>query len=183
MRPERNELSHSGRVARTSCCLEFLRRCVKWLTDGIEITCESGAKVGRRTRASRHARQGRLQSNVEEGASLRHTSHRSCGHRRLPAANLRCLFVYAALGCVASLTSSAGTTTYTYDVHGRLKVVRAPTGSDQTATTHVYDAAGNRESVVTAFEDITLPNPPTGLSAAAAQAFDLIRLSGASGCR
>jgi chitodextrinase len=61
-------------------------------------------------------------------------------------------------------------------VHGRLKVVRAPTGSDRTATTHVYDAAGNRESVVVAFEDITPPNPPTNLSASA-QAFDRIRVT------
>jgi YD repeat-containing protein len=106
---------------------------------------------------------------------LRHTSHPSFRRRRLSARDVRRLSVFA-LGCVAGLTSSADTTTYTYDVHGRLKVVRAPTGPDRTSTTHVYDAAGNRESVVVAFEDITPPNPPTGLSAAA-QAFDLVRLT------
>jgi chitodextrinase len=84
--------------------------------------------------------------------------------------------VVAALGYAIALPSHAGTTVYTYDVHGRLKTVATPNGSDQTVTTNTYDDAGNRESVVVEFDDITPPNPPTNLTASA-QAFDRIRLN------
>ena len=46
------------------------------------------------------------------------------------------------------VSSYAGTTTYTYDVHGRLITVAAPSGADQSITTNTYDNAGNRQAVV-----------------------------------
>jgi YD repeat-containing protein len=53
------------------------------------------------------------------------------------------LFVWA-----VALSSYAGTTTYTYDVHGRLITIATPNGTDQSITTNSYDNAGNRHSVV-----------------------------------
>ncbi len=81
-----------------------------------------------------------------------------------------------AFGCVLAQPSNAGTTTYTYDVHGRIQTVTTPVGTDQNSTTYTFDAAGNRVSVVSIFSDLTPPNPPTGLTAVA-QASDRIRLN------
>jgi chitodextrinase len=78
--------------------------------------------------------------------------------------------------CVLALPSRADTTTYVYDVHGRLTTVRSPNGIDQTVTTYTLDNAGNREAVAITVADITPPNTPTGLTATA-QAFDRIRLN------
>lgn len=78
--------------------------------------------------------------------------------------------------CAVALSSYAGTTSYVYDVHGRLTTVVTPNGTDQSITTNSYDHAGNRQSVVISFADITPPNPPTNLTASAL-AFDLIRLN------
>jgi YD repeat-containing protein len=74
-----------------------------------------------------------------------------------------------------AVAAQAGTTTYTYDVHGRLKTVTSPVGTDQSTTTYGYDNAGNRLSVITQLLDTTPPNAPTALTAAA-QAFDRIQL-------
>ena len=82
----------------------------------------------------------------------------------------------AALCVCAAFTAYGGTTSYEYDVHGRLKKAVMPNGTDQTTTAYTLDNAGNRGSVVVSFQDITLPNPPTNLSAVA-QAFDRIRLT------
>jgi chitodextrinase len=86
------------------------------------------------------------------------------------------LLVLAEIACAVPPPVEAGVTTYTYDVHGRLKTVTIPSGADQTVTTNSYDNAGNRTSLVNLFSDITAPNTPTGL-VAAAQAFDRIGLS------
>ena len=78
--------------------------------------------------------------------------------------------------CAVALSSYAGTTTYTYDVHGRLTTVATPNALDQSITTNSYDNAGNRLSVVVTSVEATPPNPPTNLTATA-QAFDVIRLN------
>jgi chitodextrinase len=79
-------------------------------------------------------------------------------------------------GCAVGLLAYAGTTTYTYDVHGRLRVVVSPNGTDQSVTSVTLDNSGNRTAVVVSFVDTTPPNPPTGLTATAL-AFDRIRLN------
>lgn len=68
--------------------------------------------------------------------------------------------------------ATAGTTTYDYDVHGRLKDVFSPNGTDQTSVVYTYDAAGNRVLVKTS----TPPHAPATL-AATAISYDTIRLS------
>jgi hypothetical protein len=84
----------------------------------------------------------------------------------------RALFVFA-----AALSSYAGTTTYTYDVHGRLTTISSPNGAlDQSVTTNSYDNAGNRLSVVVTAVEATPPNPPTNLTATALS-FDSIRFN------
>jgi YD repeat-containing protein len=83
--------------------------------------------------------------------------------------------LFSVLGTL-SISASAGTTSYTYDVHGRLKTVVSPNGSDQTTLTYSFDNADNPWQVVTTSQDLTPPNVPTGLSAVA-QAFDRIRLN------
>jgi YD repeat-containing protein len=80
------------------------------------------------------------------------------------------------LVCAVALTSYAGTTSYTYDVHGRLVAIAVPNGSQQSITTNSYDNAGNRQSVVVIVSETTPPNTPTNLTATA-QALDLIRLN------
>lgn len=75
-----------------------------------------------------------------------------------------------------ALTSYAGTTSYTYDVHGRLVTLATPNGSEQSITTNSYDNAGNRESVVVTSAETTPPNAPTNLTATAL-AMDSIRLN------
>jgi hypothetical protein len=91
-------------------------------------------------------------------------------------AGARCTLGGALVVCAVALSSYAGTTSYVYDVHGRLTTVVTPNGIDQSVTTNSYDNAGNRQSVVVTFADITAPNPPTNLTASAL-AFDLIRLN------
>lgn len=92
-------------------------------------------------------------------------------------AGARCTLAGAYFVCTVALSSYAGTTTYTYDVHGRLTTIATPNGAlDQSITTNSYDNAGNRQSVVVTSVEATPPNPPTNLTAAA-QALDLIRLS------
>jgi YD repeat-containing protein len=82
-----------------------------------------------------------------------------------------------AFASLLALTSYAGTTTYTYDVHGRLTSVTAPSGSlDKTVTNYSYDNTGNRQQIVVSFQDHTPPNPPTGLSATA-QSYSWIQLN------
>src|SRR5687767_5927649 len=54
----------------------------------------------------------------------------------------------ALLVSALALASYAGTTNYTYDVHGRLVITAAPNGSEQSITTNSYDNAGNRQSVI-----------------------------------
>ncbi len=84
----------------------------------------------------------------------------------------RALFIFA-----AALSSYAGTTTYTYDVHGRLTTISSPNGAlDQSVTTNSYDNAGNRLSVIVTAVEATPPNPPTNLTATALS-FDQIRLN------
>ena len=87
---------------------------------------------------------------------------------------------FRAIGCLflagAALTSQAGTTSYTYDVHGRLKTVTSPSGADEVLTTLTFDNADNRTSFAIATTDLTPPYVPTGLSAVA-QAFDRIQLN------
>jgi hypothetical protein len=78
--------------------------------------------------------------------------------------------------CIFALPSEADTTTYVYDVHGRLTTVKSPNGIDQTVTIYSLDNTGNRQSVAITVADITPPNTPTGLTATA-QAFDRIRLN------
>ena len=90
--------------------------------------------------------------------------------------NARWTLTGALLVCAVALTSYAGTTSYTYDVHGRLVTLATPNGSEQSITTNSYDNAGNRQSVVVTSAETTPPNPPTNLTATA-QAMDLIRLS------
>ena len=65
------------------------------------------------------------------------------------------------------MTADAGTTSYTYDVHGRLKTVSTPIAADTSTTTYTLDDAGNRTAVVTTFIDVTRPNPPASLTAQA----------------
>ena len=95
---------------------------------------------------------------------------------RLCARRIRRVLTVLAVGCVLAAPSSAGTTTYEYDVHGRIKTVTTPVGTDQNLTQYSFDASGNRQSVVSTFSDLTPPNPPTGLTAVA-QASDRIRLN------
>jgi len=81
------------------------------------------------------------------------------------------------VGGVLAFASYAGTTTYTYDVHGRLTSVTAPSGGlDKTVTTYSYDNTGNRQQVVVQFQDHTPPNPPTALTATA-QSYSWIQLN------
>ena len=61
--------------------------------------------------------------------------------RRRSAAKLA-----AALLALSSVTAIAGAVTYTYDKLGRLKTA---TYSNGVVVTYIYDAAGNRTSVVT----------------------------------
>jgi YD repeat-containing protein len=88
----------------------------------------------------------------------------------------RWTFAGALLACAIALTSYAGTTSYSYDVHGRLVTIAAPNGSAHSITMNSYDNAGNRQSVVVTGSETTPPNPPTNLTATA-QAVDLIRLN------
>jgi YD repeat-containing protein len=67
--------------------------------------------------------------------------------------------------CFFAVTSHAGTTSYTYDVHGRLKTQTFANGTDAVTITNNLDNAGNRTSLVTVSVDATGPNVPTGLSA------------------
>jgi chitodextrinase len=78
--------------------------------------------------------------------------------------------------CIFAFPSNADTTTYVYDVHGRLTTVKSPNGLNQTVTSHTLDNTGNRETVAVTVVDVTPPNTPTGLTATA-QAFDRIRLN------
>ena len=96
---------------------------------------------------------------------------------RLLTAVARWTLAGALVVWAAALSSYAGTTTYTYDVHGRLTTVATPNGAlDQSITTNAYDNAGNRQSVVVTAVEATPPNPPTNLTATAL-AFDRIRLN------
>jgi len=47
--------------------------------------------------------------------------------------------------CAASLNANAGTTTYKYDVQGRVIEIDYPNG---TVVTYTYDNAGNRTKVI-----------------------------------
>jgi chitodextrinase len=85
-------------------------------------------------------------------------------------------FALGVLGGVFVMVADAATTTYTYDVHGRLTVVALPSGTDQSVTTYTLDNAGNRTSVAVALVDTTPPNAPTALTATAL-ASDKIRLN------
>lgn len=80
----------------------------------------------------------------------------------LPAGRLLApLFVTAFL----AVSAHSETTTFTYDVHGRLKNVVIPNGADDSVITYSYDAASNRISTVTQTGDTDKPNKPTGLDA------------------
>jgi YD repeat-containing protein len=83
------------------------------------------------------------------------------------------------LGCVVSFSSHGGTTTYTYDVHGRLTAVTTPSGTDQSNETITYDNADNRTSLTDAYQDKTPPSQPTSLTATA-QAYNWISLNWAT---
>jgi hypothetical protein len=104
------------------------------------------------------------------------------GIARIPFAQRHCFpeLIAIALGLPLSsaivLPSFAGTTTYVYDVHGRIRTVTSPNGIDQTITSYSYDDAGNRESVEINVVDVTPPNPPTHLTASALTS-DRIRLN------
>jgi YD repeat-containing protein len=76
---------------------------------------------------------------------------------------------------ILALPLQAGTTTYVYDVHGRLKTVTSPNGSDQTIANQTYDNASNRVSSAH-FLGSTPPTTPMGVSAVAL-ASDQIRVS------
>ncbi len=95
--------------------------------------------------------------------------------RRLLTSIARTVAVVATGGALA-LASYAGTTSYTYDVHGRVKTVTTPNGSDQSVTTYTYDNTGNRSTVATTLSDTTAPNPPTNPTATAL-AFNQISLN------
>jgi YD repeat-containing protein len=77
------------------------------------------------------------------------------------------------LAVALTTASQAGTSTYTYDAHGRLTSVSTPNGSVQTVTTYTYDNAGNRTAVTVRTRP---PNPPGGV-VATAQAYNWIRLT------
>jgi chitodextrinase len=76
-----------------------------------------------------------------------------------------------AVVCVAlslgAFPAEAGTRSYTYDAHGRLKSVAVPNGVDTTTTTYGYDAANNQTSVVVQTKDISPPTIPTNVKATA----------------
>jgi len=86
----------------------------------------------------------------------------------------RWMLAGALFGCAVAVSSYAGTTDYTYDVHGRLKVVTSL--NHQATTTYTLDNAGNRQAVVVTLVDTTPPNPPTNPTATA-MGFDTIRVS------
>jgi chitodextrinase len=88
---------------------------------------------------------------------------------------IRNIAAYFLLGCAVALASYGGTTTYVYDVHGRLKAVIVPNGSDQTITNQTLDNASNRTSVIS-FLGSTPPSTPTGVTATVL-ASDKIRLN------
>lgn len=56
------------------------------------------------------------------------------------------ILILGFLAALASVSASAGTVTYTYDVLGRLATATYSTGA---VITYSYDATGNRTSVVT----------------------------------
>jgi len=72
------------------------------------------------------------------------------------------------LGAVLALPFSpptpAGTTTYTYDVHGRLIGVVTPSGATQTIVVFAFDNAGNRTKIQMSCQDVLAPTAPTGLA-------------------
>jgi chitodextrinase len=83
---------------------------------------------------------------------------------------LRCWFAVAATAvvvCSGALRVEAGTTHYTYDVHGRVTTVEMPSGPENTTITYGYDDANNILSVVTQTNDSLPPTVPDGLSAVA----------------
>ncbi len=59
-------------------------------------------------------------------------------------------YTYDPLGNRATLTTSAGTHTYTYDVRSQLTQVAYPTGAAFASTTWTYDGPGNRTAAQTA---------------------------------
>jgi chitodextrinase len=88
--------------------------------------------------------------------------------KRFFVAGVPKILAVAVFGLAVVSPSYSGTTTYSYDVQGRLGTVTAPAnGSDQSITTYSYDNAGNRATVVASIVDNTPPNAPTGLTATA----------------
>lgn len=69
------------------------------------------------------------------------------------------------LAALLPVLGQAEVTTYTYDVHGRLKTVTSPSGPDSAVITNIFDNAGNRTSISWFTSDASPPNEPTGLNA------------------
>src|SRR5512139_1134215 len=88
---------------------------------------------------------------------------------------LRWRFVGPLMLLLASGVAAAGTTTYTYDVHGRLTAVSIPNGAglDRTNIVLTHDAANNLTRVVTSFKDNTPPPVPLTLTANAASSIQI----------
>jgi chitodextrinase len=72
---------------------------------------------------------------------------------------------FAAVALLAVGPALAGTTIYSYDVHGRLVGVVTPNGAVQTILVFAFDNAGNRTNIQMSCQDVLAPNAPTGLSA------------------
>ena len=88
---------------------------------------------------------------------------RSGSHTRIP---FLATLVVAAAGGLISPAAHTATETYTYDVHGRIKSqARTTDAGDVVTISYDFDAAGNRENVVTTTVDPIPPSVPTGLTA------------------
>jgi hypothetical protein len=86
---------------------------------------------------------------------------------RVGAARLLWMAVICVALILGAFPAEAGTRSYTYDTHGRLKSVAVPNGVDTTTTTYGYDAANNQTSVVVQTKDISPPTIPTNVKATA----------------
>ena len=75
------------------------------------------------------------------------------------------LLLAVTLTLPVSLPALAGTTTYSYDVQGRLIGVVTPNGATQTIVVFAFDNAGNRTKIQMSCQDVLAPNAPTGLTA------------------